>query len=58
METLILVVMLISGDVLSRPVPAATCPAIAMRLIVMPEVTSAWCESGKTFRPVFTTVSS
>jgi hypothetical protein len=57
METLILVLMLVSGNTMSRPVPAASCPAIAAKLITLPQVTTAWCEELKSGRVVFSTVS-
>jgi hypothetical protein len=56
--TLMLVVLLLSGETLSREVPSATCAEIAARLIRTPGVSTVSCwRPGNSMRPVFTTVS-
>ena len=55
MVEILLVVMLTGGEILSRSVPAIQCPTLARYMIVMPEVTTAWCEANG--RVVFSTVS-
>lgn len=57
MIALWLVVMLVTGETIKTPVPAAQCAAIAKQVIQYRQVTTAWCEDQQSMRPVFTTVS-
>lgn len=53
----LLAIMLITGETVKYPVPAAQCPQIAMRVIRDHRVTTAWCEDPNSLRPTFSTVS-
>jgi hypothetical protein len=56
--TLILVIMLLTGDTMSREVPADRCAALAMRMVQEPGITSAACwTSTRSMVPVFSTVA-
>lgn len=58
MTTLILLVLLTTGESLSRPVPAAQCAELAARMIREPGISSASCwTNDRNMRPVFSTVA-